>query len=66
MPDPRTIEARLKRLLSTWTAAGQDVGAVEVTLDGTIRILAPAAVTPLPSKAGGNTCDDKFLGTGSD
>lgn len=66
MPDPRTIEARLKRLLSTWTAAGQDVGAIEVTLDGTIRILAPEAVTPLPSRPEANTCDEKFFGTGSD
>jgi hypothetical protein len=66
MPDPRSIEARVKRLLSTWAAAGQDVGAVEIAPDGTIRILAPDAVTPLRSKAGGNTCDDVFSGTKSE
>lgn len=63
--NPRTVEARLKRLLSTWTAAGQDVGAVEVTLDGTIRIIAPGAVPTLPSRAEANSCDDIF-GTGSE
>jgi hypothetical protein len=66
MPDPRAIEARLKRLLATWTAAGQTVGAVELRPDGTIRILAPEAVTDLPLRAGGNTCDAAFLRTGSD
>jgi hypothetical protein len=63
--NPRTVEARLKRLLSTWTAAGQDVGAVEVTLDGTIRIIAPSAVPTLPSRSEANSCDDIF-GTGSE
>lgn len=63
--NPRTVEARLKRLLSTWTEAGQDVGAVEVAPDGTIRILAPHAVPALPSRAEANSCDDIF-GTGSE
>lgn len=60
MPDPRTIEARLKRLLSTWTEAGRDVGAVEVTPDGTIRILAPGAVAAIPCSSEANSCDDIF------
>lgn len=63
--NPRTVEARLKRLLSTWTEAGQDVGAVEVTLDGTIRILAPGVVPTLPSRSEANSCDELF-GTGSE
>lgn len=66
MTDPRSIEARARRLLSVWAEAGQHVGALEIAPDGTIRILAPDAVTPLPSKDGGNTCDEKFFGTGSD
>lgn len=60
MPDPRTIEARVKRLLSTWTAAGRAVGAIEVRPDGTIRILAPEAVTDLPSRSEVNSCDAIF------
>lgn len=63
--NPRTVEARLKRLLSTWAAAGQDVGAVEVTPDGTIRIIAPGAVPTLPSQSEANSCDAIF-GTGSE
>lgn len=66
MPDPRSIEARARRLLSVWAASGRDVGAVEIAPDGTIRILAPEAVTPLPSRTGGNTCDDVFSGTKSE
>lgn len=66
MSNPRSIEARARRLLSVWAEAGQLVGALEIAPDGTIRILAPGAVTPLPSKSGGNTCDEKFFGTKSE
>jgi hypothetical protein len=65
MADPRSIEARARRLLSVWAEAGQNVGAIEIAPDGTIRILAPDAVTPLRSGSGENTCDDVFR-TGSE
>lgn len=65
MPNPRSIEARARRLLSIWAEAGQGVGALEIAPDGTIRILAPEAVTPLPSQPEANSCDDIF-DTGSE
>lgn len=66
MSDPRTIEARARRLLSVWEASGRGVGALEITADGTVRILAPDSAARLPSPPEGqNTCDTLF-GTGSD
>lgn len=66
MNNPRTIEARARRLLSVWEQSGRGVGALEIAPDGTIRILATDSVAPVPSPTGGkNTCDDIF-GTESD
>ena len=38
----RLTEARIKRALAAWLAAGQQLGGLEVAPDGTVRILASA------------------------
>lgn len=66
MSNPRTLEARARRLLSVWEQSGRGVGALEITPDGTIRILATDSVAPITSPTGGeNSCDELF-GTESD
>lgn len=42
----RLTEARIKRALAAWLAAGQQLGGLEVAPDGTIRILASAPAGP--------------------
>lgn len=60
MPAARPTEALIERSLRAWQACGLPVGAVEVRPDGSIRILAVAPDTALPSRTGGNSCDDLF------
>lgn len=58
-----TTEALIRRALSACKAEGLAVGAVEVSPDGTVRILAPSAAAALASARGGqegNTCDGLF------
>lgn len=38
---PKATEAAIRRAISAWRAAGLPVGAVEVSPDGTIRIMTP-------------------------
>lgn len=44
----RATEAEIKRVLSAYMATGLQVGGVEVTAEGTVRVLAPLAETPKP------------------
>ena len=60
MAASRTTERLIRSAISAFQATGLDVGAVEVLPGGGVRILAPAAVRPLPSPAGRNTCDALF------
>jgi hypothetical protein len=59
-----TSEALIRRALAAWTDAGLPVGGVEVTPDGTVRILGLEQAAILASARGqnakGNTCDDIF------
>lgn len=51
MPSARATEALIRRTLSAWTAAtGRDPGGVEVTPDGTVRVLASAADSAAASR----------------
>lgn len=59
-PDPRSIQARAARALDVWTEAGFDVGALEISPEGAIRILAPGSIPHVPSPKGGDECDEIF------
>lgn len=66
MPSPRASSAAIAHAIRGALAAGLDIGAVEVTRDGTIRILAPNVAGGLSQTAqGGNSCDALFTGSNS-
>lgn len=65
MADParhRMTEAAIRRALSAWRAAGLPVGGMEVTRDGTVRILASAPPAAQDAPDRGNSCDGKWGG----
>lgn len=52
-------QAQIRRAVKGALDAGFQIGAVEVTQSGTIRILPPGAI-PVQREAGSNTCDNLF------
>lgn len=60
MPAARPTQALIERSLAAWQAAGLTVGGMEVSPDGTIRIVAPTEAHRLSSRKGAETCDDIF------
>jgi len=60
MPAARPTEALIERSIRAVQACGLPVHGVEVSPDGSIRILAVAQPVAVASPAGGNTCDNLF------
>lgn len=44
----RATEAEIQRVVLAWTKLGLQVGGVEVTAEGTVRVLAPLAEAAKP------------------
>lgn len=62
-----TRQTDITRAVNACRAAGVPIGAVEVTADGTVRVLAPSvALRHLAAlREDANTCDEAFRGASS-
>lgn len=62
MPAPRPSRAVIRNAIEAAQACGLPIGAVEITRDGSVRILASAESPSVSSRGddGGNTCDGLF------
>lgn len=62
MTASRTTEALIRNAIEACKAAGLDVGAVEVSKGGVVRVLPAGAISTHPAPEGENTCDKLFGG----
>lgn len=60
MPAARPSRRVIENAIAACKAQGLPVGGVEVTRDGTVRILASPVVGAVASDQEGNTCDEVF------